>query len=68
MKTEEFKTIILKADEGMYITQVADVPVSERIVANTLALGKLDTADNYKEITKEEGDAIKAEQENIANQ
>lgn len=66
MKSNTFTTIIIEADENCYLTQSDDsVELKNRIVAKRIALGKLDSADNYKEISKEDGDAIKAEQEKL---
>lgn len=62
MKSETFNTIILTAEEGHCLTQTADVDIKERIVATTVALGKFSTAEDWKEITKEEGDALIAAQ------
>lgn len=65
MKINSFTTITIEAEENCYLTQVADVDLKDRIVASKIALGKFDAPENYKEITKEEADAIKAEQENL---
>lgn len=66
MKSNTFTTIILEADENCYLTQSDDsVELGDRIVAKRIALGKLDSAENYKEISKEDGDAIKAQQEKL---
>ncbi len=65
MKTNQFTTIVIEADENMYLTQANDVDIKDRIVASRIALGKFDSVDNYKEISKAEGDAIKEEQENL---
>lgn len=54
MVQSEFTTIILKADEGMVLTQVGDTSLNERILASEIALGRYDSADNYKEITETE--------------
>lgn len=54
--------MLMTAEEGYYLTQVADVDLSERIVASKVALSKFSTIDDWKEITKEEGDQIIAEQ------
>lgn len=58
----------LVADEGMYLTQVKDVEILERIVASKVSLSKHSTEDTWKEITKEEGDAIILEQERITKE
>ena len=65
MDTTNFKTTILRASEGMYITQVADVDVMDRIVSKTIALGKNSSVEDYKEITEEEGKAVLEEQNAI---
>ncbi len=65
MKAEQFTTIILESEEGYYLTQASDVDIKDRLVASVVALGKYDSVDNYKEITQEEGDAIKAEQDKL---
>lgn len=52
----------MTAEEGNYLTQTADVDLMERIVATKVALSKFSTIDDWKEISKEEGDAIIAEQ------
>ena len=67
MTQEEFKTIIINADTDKYLTQSADVAIEDRIIATTIALGKNDSVDNWKEITKAEGDALKAQKEEAIN-
>lgn len=63
MVTEEFKTIILKADNGNYLTNANDVNIEDRIIATSIALGKYDSIENYKEISAEEADKYKQELE-----
>lgn len=53
MKSTEFTTTILKPDEGYFLTQVEDVDIRNRVIATTVALGKNDSADNWKEINSE---------------
>lgn len=55
----EFTTIILKAEEGKYLTQVEDVDVTRRLIASEIALGKHDSAENYREITAAEAEVIR---------
>lgn len=62
MTTENISTMVMTAEEGYYLTQTADVPLDERIVASKVALSKFSTIDDWKEITKEEGNQIIAEQ------
>lgn len=63
MITSEFKTIIINAESGKYLTQKDDVDIENRVIASTIALGKNDSVDNYKEITEEEAEAIRTAQE-----
>lgn len=63
MVQEEFKTIIIKADNGKYLTNANNVDIKERIIATTIALGKYDKAENYIEIDAETADQYKKELE-----
>lgn len=54
MKQEQFTTTILRAEKGKYLTQVADVDILDRILGNTVALGKNDVPANWREITATE--------------
>lgn len=72
MITEEFTTIIIKAEEGKYLTQRGTkIDIKDRIISEVIALGKYDNADNYKEISSTKAEeyrqlkeeAIKAEAE-----
>lgn len=62
MTTSNFTTVILKPEEGKYLTQKNDVEIQNRLLATTIALGKFDSADNYIEISGEEAEAYRAEQ------
>lgn len=63
MKTNEYKTTIITAADGKYITNADDIDIKDRLIATSIALGKFDDAANYKEITKEEADELKKQQE-----
>lgn len=64
MKQNTFTTQILTAEDNHYLTQADDnVEILQRIVADTVALGKYDSPENWKEITKEEADEILRQQE-----
>ena len=64
MKSESFTTIILEAEQGHYLTQADDsLALRDRVVASRLALGRNDSAGNWREITQEEADEIKRNQE-----
>ncbi len=51
MKSENYTTTILTADEGMVLT-------NGEIYGTAIALGKGDSAENYREITREQYDRL----------
>ena len=59
MTTENYSSVIIKAKEGFYITEVDSIDIQNRTIATAVALGTNDSADNYKEITAEEADEFK---------
>lgn len=63
MITSQFTTIILRPDEGHYLTEANEVDIKVRSFSTVIALGANDSADNYKEIDEAEYQALKAEQE-----
>ncbi len=58
MTTNEYTSTILTAEEGKYLTQTADVELLDRIIATKVAVSANSSASDWKEITKEEGDAL----------
>lgn len=62
MKQSNFNVITLEASKDKYLTQVEDVDIKDRIVASTVVIGRNDSPENYKEITKEEGNKYVEEQ------
>lgn len=68
MKSNSYTTIIITPENGYYLTQSNDVELKDRIVCSQVALGSNDSVDNWKEITIEEGNEIKAQQEALANE
>lgn len=62
MVQNEFKTTVIATEEGKYLTQSFEVDLLNRVVASAIALGKNDTVENWKEITKEEADTIRKQQ------
>lgn len=54
MKQTSFTTTILRAEKGKYLTQVADVDISDRVIGDTVALGKNDVPANWREISATE--------------
>lgn len=64
MTSENYSSIIIKAKEGFYITEVDDtIDIQNRTIATAVALGTNDSADNYKEITANEADELKRQQD-----
>ena len=60
MITENYSSVIIKAKEGFYMTEVDDsIAIQNRTIATAVALGTNDSADNYKEITAEEANELK---------
>lgn len=65
MIIKDFNTTVITAEEGKYLTQSFDLDIENRVIATTVALGKNDSVDNWKEITKEEGNTILKEQNDL---
>ncbi|MCC8038195.1 MAG: hypothetical protein LIP02_08715 [Bacteroidales bacterium] len=62
METSTYTARIIRPSEGMAITQAADVPLTERMVARgELWLAVTDDPENYVEITEEQAQAYEAE-------
>lgn len=60
MQTTNFTTIILKPEDGKFLTQSDEnIDIKQRIVATTVALGKNDTEENWREIDAEEAASIR---------
>lgn len=62
-KIKQVDVRVLRPNEGCLLTQSADVDVKERIFSEEIWLASTDSADNWKDITIEEADQIKKEQE-----
>lgn len=62
MVTSTYTTIVLKASEGYMLTQ-ANISIENAIITDKVYLAALDSPDNWKEITIEEADMIKQQQE-----
>ena len=62
-KIKQVDVRVLIPNEGCLLTQSADVDVKERIFSEEIWLASTDNADNWKDITIEEADKIKKEQE-----
>jgi hypothetical protein len=57
---KQIEITTLYASEGMYLTKINCDETCTPIMATKVILGRTDSADNYKEISVEEGDAIVA--------
>ena len=68
MKQSNYTVQIIEPSEGYTLTQSKDVEVQDRILSKKIFLAVNDSPDNYKEITDAEADAIKAEQERLAEE
>ena len=64
-KIKQVDVRILRPNEGCLLTQSADVDVKELIFSEEIWLASTDSANNWKDITIEEADRIKKEQEEI---
>lgn len=66
--TKEVKLHYLTPEKGCCLTQSADVPNEKRIFSEGVWLANKGKESEWKNISKEEADAIIAEQERIANE
>ncbi len=66
MIQEEIKVRVLIPAEGYKLTQASEVNIEERIISDKIYLAVNDEIANWKEITIAEAEAIKAEQEHLA--
>lgn len=59
----EVAVVRLRADEGCFLTQTAEVDIADRIVTDgEIQLGRDDCAGNWREIDAAEAEALLAEQ------
>ena len=68
MIQEEIKVRVLIPSVGYMLTQAFEVEIQNRVVSEKVYLSVNDEPSNWKEITQAEADAIKAEQERLANE
>ena len=65
MVTSSYTTIVLTAAEGCYLTQANCEDIRAAVIAERVYLANTDSPDNWREITAEQADDIKAEQERL---
>lgn len=68
MVQSNYTVIILQPSEGYTLTQSADVKIAERILSKKVFLAINDSPDNWKEITDEEAENIRIQQEELAKE
>lgn len=68
MKKSNYTVQIIEPSEGYTLTQSKEVEVQDRILSKKIFLAVNDSPDNWKEITEAEAEAIKAEQERLAEE
>ncbi len=66
-KVKQVNVSILKPNEGCVLTQSADVELQNRVFSEEIWLAATDSPDNWEDITIEEAEAIKRQQEELAN-
>lgn len=66
MRQTDYTTRVLEADDGHKLTQAADVPDAERVVAAKVYLAANDTPEAWREITNAEAADIEARQAEAA--
>ena len=66
-KVKQVSVSILKPNEGCVLTQSADVELQNRVFSEEIWLAATDRPENWKDISIEEADALKKQQEELAN-
>lgn len=68
MKQSNYTVTIIEPSEGYTLTQSNEVDVVDRILSKKVYLAITDSPSNWKEITDQEADAIRSEQERLAEE
>ena len=66
-KVKQVNVSILKPNEGCVLTQSAEVELQNRVFSDEIWLAATDSPDNWKDISIEEAEALKEQQEELAN-
>ena len=66
-KVKQVNVSILKPNAGCLLTQSADVELQTRVFSEGIWLAATDAPENWKDITIEEAEALKQQQEELAN-
>lgn len=65
-KVKQVDVRILKPNNGCLLTQSADVELQNRVFSEEIWLASTDSADNWKDISIEDAEQLKQQQELIA--
>ena len=66
-KVKQVNVSILKPNEGCVLTQSADVDLQNRVFSDEIWLAATDSPENWKDISIEEAEQLKQQQEELAN-
>lgn len=66
-KVKQVSVSILKPNEGCMLTQSADVELQNRVFSEEIWLAATDAPENWKDISTEEAEQLKKQQEELAN-
>lgn len=66
-KVKQVNVSILKPNAGCVLTQSAEVELQNRVFSEEIWLAATDSPENWKDITIEEAEALKKQQEELAN-
>ena len=67
-KVKQVNVSILKPNAGCVLTQSADVELQNRVFSEEIWLAATDAPENWKDITIEEAEALKQQQEELAKE
>lgn len=66
-KVKQVNVSILKPNEGCVLTQSEDVELQNRVFSEEIWLAATDSPENWKDISIEEAEQLKQQQEELAN-
>ena len=66
-KVKQVNVSILKPNAGCVLTQSADVELQNRVFSEEIWLAATDSPENWKDISIEEAEQLKKQQEELAN-
>lgn len=67
-KVKQVNVSILKPNEGCVLTQSAEVELQNRVFSEEIWLASTDSPDNWKDISIEEAEDLKKQQEELAKE